>query len=206
MLGEDQRARLAEIGIPRERVRLKRDPSPVAVTRATRSLPRPAGFSNKLLLLYSGNWGVAHDTGTFVEAYRRHHREGSGRFVLWLNAVGAKACTVADALTQEKLPFIRTSPAPLDKLANLLVTPDAHLVTLSDPFVGFVLPSKIYGCIASGKPILFIGNSASDVHLLSAAQASARYSRVDAGDAEGCLAALEEMADRLQTESIEAGA
>ena len=57
------------------------------------------------LLLYSGNWGAAHDYQTFVEAYRRHHREGSGRVVLWLNAVGSAAGTVADAVSQLRLPI-----------------------------------------------------------------------------------------------------
>jgi hypothetical protein len=203
-LGEDQRARLAEIGIPSNRIRLKRDPSPVAITRATQPLRRPAEFRGKLLLLYSGNWGVAHDVDTFAQAYRRHHREGSGRLVLWLNAVGAKAGAVAELLSQERLPLIRTSPAPLDKLASLLVTPDAHLITLSDPFVGFVLPSKVYGSIASGKPILFIGSSKSDVHLLAAEQAASRYVRTDVGDVDGCVAALEDMADRLQTRGVHA--
>jgi hypothetical protein len=196
VLGEDQRARLTEIGIPPERVRLKRDPSPVTITRATKPLSRPLAPPGKLLLLYSGNWGVAHDIDTFLKAYCHHHRRGSGRFVLWLNAVGAKAAAVANALSENNLPFIRTSPVPLDKLAGLLVTPDAHLITLSDPFVGFVLPSKIYGCIASGKPILFIGSAKSDVHLLAARQAQPRYMRTDVGDVEGCAAALERMADR----------
>jgi hypothetical protein len=200
VLGEDQRARLVEIGIPRDRVRLKRDPSPVAITRGTRPLPRPAAFADKVLLLYSGNWGVAHDIDTFVQAYRHHHRKGSGRIVLWLNAVGAKAGAVADALAKDNLPFIRTSPAPLDMLASVLVTPDAHLVTLSDPFVGFVLPSKIYGCIDSGKPILFIGSERSDVHLLATAQAQSRYAQTDVGDVEGCIAAFEGLADRVYFE------
>ena len=124
--------------------------------------------------------------------------------MLWLNAVGARAGSVAELLSQENLPLIRTAPAPLDKLAGLLVTPDAHLITLSDPFVGFVLPSKVYGCIASGKPILFIGSSKSDVHLLAAEQAASRYVRTDVGDVDGCVTALEDMADRLETRGAHA--
>ncbi|HEX7447958.1 MAG TPA: hypothetical protein VF306_10455, partial [Pirellulales bacterium] len=42
VLGEDQRRRLAEIGIDGERVQLKRDPSPVEVPPGTLPLPRPA--------------------------------------------------------------------------------------------------------------------------------------------------------------------
>ncbi len=194
VLGEDQRARLIEIGIRAERIRLKRDPSPVEIGPQTKALPRPGDFAGKLLLLYSGNWGVAHDAGTFIEAYRRHHREGSGRFVIWLNAIGSNAELVEMNLRADGLPLIRTRPVPLDRLASLLVTPDAHLITLRDPFVGFVLPSKVYGCVASRKPVLFVGSSRSDVHLLCAARLPASYVRVDNGDVAGCLSALERMA------------
>jgi hypothetical protein len=81
----------------------------------------------------------------------------------------------------------------LEKLANLLVTPDAHLITLSDAFVGFVLPSKVHGCIASNKPILYVGSKRSDVHRLGLG-GSAYYRQVSVGDVAGCSAALEDIA------------
>jgi hypothetical protein len=93
------------------------------------------------------------------------------------------------------LPLIRSAPAPLDRLASLLVTPDAHLITLSDPFVGLVLPSKVYGCLASQRPILFVGSRRSDVDLLCRQRGSDGYRRVDVGDADGCFTALEQLAD-----------
>ncbi|MGH8611989.1 MAG: hypothetical protein ACREYF_08085, partial [Gammaproteobacteria bacterium] len=154
-LGEDQIMRLREIGIAEERIRLKRDPSPIVISRETSALQRPHGTESSLLLLYSGNWGVAHDYRTFVEGYRLHHRHGSARFALWLNAVGSAINSIEKTLTADALPYVKGAPVPLEHLASLLVTPDAHLITLSDPFVGFVLPSKVYGCIASDRPVLF---------------------------------------------------
>jgi hypothetical protein len=88
VLGEDQRRRLLEIGIPGERIVLKRDPSPVEIPPGTAPLEIPEELRGRKVLLYSGNFGVAHDHETFVEGYRRHHREGSGRVALWLNATG----------------------------------------------------------------------------------------------------------------------
>ena len=83
---------------------------------------------------------------------------------------------------------------PLDQLGALLVTPDAHLITLSDAFVGFVLPSKVHGCIASGKPVVFIGSERSDVHRLCW-ESGCDYTRVAAGDAVGFARTLEHLAD-----------
>lgn len=195
VLGEDQRRRLMEIGIPPERITLKRDPSPVEVPPDTLPLDRPPELAGLAVLLYSGNFGVAHDHETFVEGYRRHHRQGSGRVGLWLNATGAKADQVAELLRRAGLPCHRSYPVPLDQLSRLLVTPDAHLVTLRDEMVGYVLPSKVHGCIASGRPVLYVGSAGSDVHLLCRQGLAAdRYRRVDVGDAEGVARALEEVA------------
>ncbi len=197
-LGHDQAARLKEIGIAPERIRYLPDPSPVDIGRETRPLPRPEAARDRCLLLYSGNWGVAHDIDTFVEGYARHHRDGSGRVLLWLNAVGGGADKVEAALEARSLPFIRGTPVPTEQLASLLVTPDAHLITLSDAFVGFVLPSKVHGCIASGRPVLFIGSAASDVHRLCTEKMRVPYWRVDVGDAEGCARVLDRMAQSSQ--------
>ena len=84
---------------------------------------------------------------------------------------------------------------PLNRLASLLVTPDAHLITLREQFWGYVLPSKVYGCIDSGKPILYIGPQESDVHLLCSTKATpGEYTRVATGDVEGVFRALESLA------------
>lgn len=198
VLGEDQRRRLRAIGIPDERIVLRRDASPVAIDATTAPLPRPAELEGKIVLLYSGNFGVAHDDATFIEGYQRHHREGSGRVVLWLNATGAKADRVEAELRQRGLPVHRSRPVAIEDLARLLVTPDAHLITLRDAFVGYVLPSKVYGCIASDKPVLFVGSEESDVHLLcSQGNSEAAYRRVPVGDAEGVRRALDDLGERF---------
>lgn len=197
VLGEDQRRRLLELGIPAERITLKRDPCPVEIPAGAEPLARPPELAGRALLLYSGNFGVAHDHETFVAGYRRHHRQGSGRVGLWLNATGARADRVEELLRSDGLPVHRSRPLPLELLPRLLVTPDAHLITLRDAFVGYVLPSKVHGCILSGRDVLYVGSAASDVDLLCRqAMLSDAYHRVAVGDAWGVACALEEIADR----------
>ena len=196
VLGEDQRQRLLEIGIPAERITLKRDPSPVEIPPGTEPLPLPPALAGKVVLLYSGNFGVAHDHETFVAGYRRHHHEGSGRVALWLNATGAKADRVEELLSAEDLPVFRSRPVPLADLPRLLMAPAAHLITLRDEFVGFVLPSKVYGCLASGKPLLYVGSRRSDVHLLAQRSLAAEcYFPCAVGDADAVFTALEALAN-----------
>lgn len=199
VLGEDQRRRLLADGIAPERISVHRYGPPVEVDPAAPPLLRPAELEGFVVLLYSGNFGVAHDHTTFLDGYRLHHRAGSGRVVLWLNATGAKADEVARALVADGLPFHRSAPVATAELAALLVTPDAHLITLRDEFVGLVLPSKIYGAVASGRPILFVGSDQSDVHAICAAEAFGGYWRAGVGDPQAVAAALEEIADAVSS-------
>lgn len=205
VLGHDQAARLQEAGLPKERSRLKRDPSPIEFVAGTLPLERPDAARGRLLLLYSGNWGVAHDYRTFIEGYALHHREGTGRFVLWLNAVGSAVGAIEAELKRQSLPYVRGAPVDLQQLASLLITPDAHLITLSDAFVGYVLPSKVHACIASGRPIFYLGSTRSDVHGLCTELMRAPYHRVDVGDIEACRAALDNLAQEIDGGSVTRG-
>src|SRR5262249_4274640 len=143
------------------------------------------------VILYSGNWGVAHDDNTFVEAFSQYSRQSQVGLRFWLNATGAKADRVENAFRARGVPIYRSSLVPLEDLPRLLLAADVHLITLRDPFVGYVLPSKIHACIESGKRILFVGSESSDVHLLaSQALPPDRYRQVDADDVDGLVNAL----------------
>jgi hypothetical protein len=86
---------------------------------------------------------------------------------------------------------------PLELLSRLLVTPDAHLITLRDPFVGYVMPSKVYGCVQSGRRVLYVGSEASDVHLICSEQLPAdAYQQVPTGCSRRLAASLELIADQ----------
>lgn len=200
VLGEDQRRRLSVTGVPAERIALVRDGSPVAFSPDAPIEPLPADLVGKCVLLYSGNYGIAHEIETLVRGYELHHRQGSGRVLLWLSATGAGAEEVARRLGNAGLPFHRSSPVPLERLAGLLRAPAAHLVTLRDAFVGYVMPSKIYACLESGRPVLFVGSADSDVDLLARSM-PAGYWRVSCGDVEGFATALEALADSMSSGS-----
>jgi hypothetical protein len=192
VLGVDQAQRLANIGIEEQRIRLRRNPSPVTFLPGLTALPLPAELENGAgVILYSGNWGTAHDENTFIQAYSKYRSQSKQGLTFWLNAIGAKADTVERELRSRGLSIYRSSLVPLEDLPRLLLAADVHLITLRDPFVGYVHPSKVHACIESGKGILFIGSERSDVHLLaSRALPPTKYRRVDVGDIDGLVSAL----------------
>lgn len=193
-IGEDQKYRLREIGIPEQRMRLVRDPAPIAFEPALQAMAKPESLRNFSVILYSGNFGVAHDDATFVSAYREFVDLHPNRLGFWLNAIGKKADLVEQACISQGAPVVRTQPVPLEQLPALLKSADIHLITLRDEFVGFVLPSKVYACIDSGRSILFIGSKKSDVHLLCAAKLSPdAYRQVEVGNVKAAVQAMDEL-------------
>jgi hypothetical protein len=202
VLGLDQARRLTDMGIAKERICLKPNTSPVRFSRGLTPLPLPDELRGGCgVILYSGNWGVPHDEDTFIEGYAEYFRQSTLGLRFWLNATGAKVDRVERELRSRGVPIYRSSLVPLEDLPRLLLAADVHLVTLGDPFVGYVLPSKIHACIDSGKRILFVGSQSSDVHLLaSRALPSGRYYRVDVGDVEGLVRALCAMERAVKSE------
>lgn len=194
VVARDQIPRLVAGGVNPRRIALARDRAPVAVGQSARAAPRPPAAEGRVLLLYSGNLGYAHDADTFLGAYRRHHRAGAGRVLLWLNATGQRAEALRAALRSAGLPFVDGAPVPLERLPSLLLAADAHLVTLAAGFEGLVLPSKVYACIDTGRPILFVGSARSDVHALCRDAGVAGYRRAEPGDVPAVEAALEGLA------------
>lgn len=198
VLGEDARERLLELGLAPERVIVRRDGPPIPIRGDEPPSARPLALQGKVVLLYSGNFGVAHEDQTVLEGLAYHHHNGSGRVALWLNATGTKAGPLATRLRAQGVPVAWTPPVPLGELPSLLRAADAHLITLRDPFVGLVLPSKVYAVLALGGPLLFVGSWKSDVARLATRELPPdRFFRVDVGDVLGFARALEVLADRF---------
>jgi hypothetical protein len=191
VLGEDQRKILLQGGIPTERIEIKRYSAPISMTGNEVPAPKPLQLAGHKVLLYSGNYGIAHEVETVVQGFALHRR-GNGRFGLWLNATGQSADQIERRLIDLRVPMARTPPVVLEDLAAMLAAADAHLITLRSKFAGIVFPSKVYACILSGRPIIFVGPKESDVHLLCT-RARQRYIHIAPGDAEGFAKALDEL-------------
>jgi hypothetical protein len=188
VLGWDQQRRLLEDGIAPDKIKLVRDGSPVPLGSHLEPLASPFPPDARILL-YSGNLGVAHPIDVFCEAYRRHVHDGSNRVRLWVNGVGARIPDLAAYCRAHDLPLHLSGPVEIDRLGRLLMTPDAHLILLGDSYWGYVLPSKVYGCLESGKPILFVGPQESDVARLMNEADDERYAQATA--VEDCYRFLE---------------
>ena len=59
---------------------------------------------------------------------------------------------------------------PSKKISSVLVAADAHIVTIKRGLEGVVVPSKMYGILAAGEPIIAVAPKETDVVSLGAKQ------------------------------------
>jgi glycosyltransferase involved in cell wall biosynthesis len=82
---------------------------------------------------------------------------------------------------------------PREELPLSLTCADAQLVTLADGLAGLLVPSKIYGALAAGVPVLYVGPPAGRVFRAVTEGGAGRAVRN--GDAASLARAVAELAD-----------
>ena len=82
---------------------------------------------------------------------------------------------------------------PREQLHASLSVADAHLISMRSEMTGIVVPGKLYGAMASGRPTLFVGPD----HCESAdtIRESDCGTTVKLGDADGLVRAIEALID-----------
>lgn len=113
------------------------------------STPPPDG---RFRVLYSGNLGRAHD----FEGLNAAAQITSGMPLVW-TVCGDGPQSSAVSAPVERMPAVAWEDFPA-----LLSSAHAHLITLREEFCGLVVPSKLYDCAASARPILFAGPAGSE--------------------------------------------
>ena len=117
---------------------------------------------NKFLVGYSGNFGRAHSFNELLEAMTLLETRPEIQFVLI--GEGAGLDKLLEAVERKNLHHVSFHPyQPHDALCKSLGAIDLHIVTLKEQMEGLVLPSKIYGVLAAGRPIAFIGDTDGEI-------------------------------------------
>ncbi len=111
----------------------------------------------KLLLMYSGNFGLAHSfDGILAAARDLQTKRPEILFVLVGDGPRLDELkTKAAELSLNNLLLL--PPQPLENVLETLAGADIHLVTMREELCGLVVPSKIYGVLNVGRPCIFIG-------------------------------------------------
>lgn len=125
---------------------------------------------NDIVVGYSGNLGQAHDVSTIIDAALRLKIRGINNIKFLFVGGGAGLAKLKCAVVKHGIESFQFRPyQQLDKLGVALRVPDIHWLSLKPHFEGLILPSKFYGIIASGRPVIFIGDPDGEVGTIIAA-------------------------------------
>ena len=127
--------------------------------------------SDKFTVLYSGNIGAKQDWDIFIQTVQKLESKKDIHFVIVGD--GANKNTVLQA-TKNLSNVTFYPPVAFSELGDLLCSPDMHILCQKSDVIDTVMPSKILGMFASGKPSLVTGNKKSEVATLFD-QANAGY-------------------------------
>jgi glycosyltransferase involved in cell wall biosynthesis len=181
-LGDDMKARLVARGIPEHKIL-------VAENWADGCEIVPAPFEDgPLVVNYSGTFGLAHEERTITEAMRRLRNDSRFRFVF--AGGGARRERLEEFCRTEGIGTVDFRPyARRSELGRSLAEGHVGLVTQIPETMGAVVPSKTYGIIAAGRPVLYIGPAGATPARIVEAHGCGW--RVEPGDSAGLVRLLE---------------
>lgn len=164
VLGEDMRARIIAKGVEPSRVVVIRDGA--ELPKSTETLPpldpeivRAIRGRFSLVLLHAGNLGFYGAWNTLITAARKLVSDGVGLVFVGEGALREQLEIAAGGA--ENIRFLDYFPA--NKIPSVLAAADAHIVTIKRGLEGVVVPSKMYGILAAGKPIVAVAPMETDV-------------------------------------------
>ena len=195
VLGEDMKKVMRRKGIPERKLQVIQSwacgeeirPIPSNDNRFRRESLRP----HKFTLMYSGNMGTCHAFESVIEGIKV--LEDDPRFDFVFIGAGKKLEELQHRLSgmDGRVRFMPYQERSL--LAETLSAPDAHLATLDPRYDGLLVPSKLYGIMAAGKPVVFVGSPENEIARIIAESRCGL--RVDPENPQSFADALRRLAD-----------
>ncbi len=173
-----------------------------SVDQATNPFRDEHQLKGKFVVMYSGNHGPSSPVTTCLDAAALlAHRDD----IVFLFVGGGIGKAEVEAAIKNGATNVRSLPyQPLESIKYSLSAADVHLVTVGDSIVGVVHPSKIYGAMSIGRPILL--TAPAECHATALVEPIGAGYHVRNGDAEGAAKALDKMADLPPAELAQMGA
>lgn len=186
------------------------------------------GWGDALVVMYSGNLGLAHEFDTLLDAAKlvqewssapappqpsefvterfskRRSVEPRREIIFAFVGGGPRKGEVqrrAEAMELRNVRFY--DYVAREELGASLTAGDVHVVTLRPKMPGLLVPSKIYGILAAGRPVIYVGPRRGEVHEIVARGACGVV--IDNGDAHALRSAILAYADDRDALERESG-
>jgi colanic acid biosynthesis glycosyl transferase WcaI len=159
VLGDHMADKVASRGISKDRIHVianwSEDEKIAPIAASDNPLRREWGLENKFVVGYSGNLGRAHEFDTVLGA--AECLQGNSDIV-FLCIGGGHLLNLLTKRVQERslgnFRFMDYQDQAILKFS--LCVPDVHWISLKPELEGLIVPSKVYGIAAAGRPVIAI--------------------------------------------------
>jgi glycosyltransferase involved in cell wall biosynthesis len=164
---------------------------------------RRHGLVGRVVGMYSGNLGRAHAFEDLIQAALML-RLIAPEFLLLIVGDGPRRAELRSRLNMEASPnVVLLDPVDRSELPGMLSAADVHFVSLRDEAAGMVVPSRVYACLASARPVIFVGPEECEASRVVVETGAGVH--VKTGDVLALVAAVRDVVDRALFWQLAAG-
>ena len=165
VLSRDMERTCMDYGIPSEKLIVLpnwADTRQVRPRKSANEFRRQYGLEDKFVAMYSGNLGLAHPLTPLLDAAERLQTQDRIRFVFVGDGAQRKSLE-ADCRRRGLTNVLFAPYQPLETLSQSLSAADVHLVTMQPEATGCLMPSKLYGILASSTAVIALAHPQSEL-------------------------------------------
>ncbi len=165
VLSDDMKKTCQQNGIPDSALQVLpnwTDTTTIYPVKKNNYFRKEHGWDDKFIVMYSGNLGLANEINALLDAANLLKNHHNIHFVVIGDGVQKKAI-VKKIATDEINNITMLQKQPYENLSESLSAADLHYVSLKSGVERCLYPSKVYGILASGTPLLVLAKEASDL-------------------------------------------
>lgn len=165
VLSTDMKSLLVDGGVPEDQIEIIPNWADTEAIRPPEGVNRfreEHGLVDKFLVMYSGNLGLTQRLEDFVQAAAKLQSDPNVHFAFI--GQGARKDSLMELVQELGLNNVSFYDyQPKSQLAESLGAADLHLIPLTEALSRCLMPSKLYGVLAAGRPYLTNANPSSDL-------------------------------------------
>jgi colanic acid biosynthesis glycosyl transferase WcaI len=192
VVGERMAEKVAQLGAALDRIEVIPnwcdDETVVPVDHASNPLRTQWHLQDKFVVGYSGNLGRAHEHETVLAASEQF--KNNPRIIFLFIGGGHRSAELVQQVNARGLTdkFMFLPYQSDEALKYSLSVPDVHWISLRPELEGLIVPSKVYGIAAAGRPIIAVTAKSGEIARLVKTYHCGIV--VEPGDADGMVKAI----------------
>lgn len=124
------------------------------------------GLADRFVVMHSGNLGLSQSLDTLLDA--AYLLRGHPDILFAIVGDGVKRTSLEARAHSEKLTNVRFFPyQPRQSRSELFASADLFIVSLRKGLAGYIVPSKLYGILAAGRPFVAATEEACEAAIIA---------------------------------------